>query len=50
MTPEGRMHGLFLGIDCGTQGSKALLLDAGSGRTLGLGLSLIHISEPTRHL
>ncbi len=28
------MHGLFLGIDCGTQGSKALLLDAGSGRTL----------------
>ncbi|WP_416146298.1 hypothetical protein, partial [Pseudomonas aeruginosa] len=22
MTPEGRMHGLFLGIDCGTQGSK----------------------------
>ncbi len=26
MTPEGRMHGLFLGIDCGTQGSKALLL------------------------
>ncbi|MED5090093.1 hypothetical protein T6L40_27545, partial [Pseudomonas aeruginosa] len=20
MTPEGRMHGLFLGIDCGTQG------------------------------
>ncbi|WP_419150451.1 hypothetical protein, partial [Pseudomonas aeruginosa] len=23
MTPEGRMHGLFLGIDCGTQGSKA---------------------------
>ncbi|HHA3886380.1 TPA: hypothetical protein ACOB6X_005942, partial [Pseudomonas aeruginosa] len=28
MTPEGRMHGLFLGIDCGTQGSKALLLDA----------------------
>ncbi|WP_373558242.1 hypothetical protein, partial [Pseudomonas aeruginosa] len=24
MTPEGRMHGLFLGIDCGTQGSKAL--------------------------
>lgn len=31
------MHGLFLGIDCGTQGSKALLLDAGSGRTLGLG-------------
>ncbi|WP_409320907.1 hypothetical protein, partial [Pseudomonas aeruginosa] len=25
MTPEGRMHGLFLGIDCGTQGSKALL-------------------------
>lgn len=31
------MHGLFLGIDCGTQGSKALLLDAGSGCTLGLG-------------
>ncbi|HFK1840183.1 TPA: hypothetical protein ACGW32_005573, partial [Pseudomonas aeruginosa] len=27
MIPEGRMHGLFLGIDCGTQGSKALLLD-----------------------
>ncbi|HFL7727086.1 TPA: hypothetical protein ACG5BK_005203, partial [Pseudomonas aeruginosa] len=26
MIPEGRMHGLFLGIDCGTQGSKALLL------------------------
>ncbi|EOQ79324.1 xylulose kinase [Pseudomonas aeruginosa VRFPA02] len=34
------MHGLFLGIDCGTQGSKALLLDAGSGRTLGLGAAL----------
>jgi len=31
------MEGLFLGIDCGTQGTKALVLDAGSGRVLGLG-------------
>ncbi|WP_052750412.1 xylulokinase [Pseudomonas putida] len=31
------MDGLFLGIDCGTQGTKALVLDAGSGRVLGLG-------------
>ncbi|HBP2402844.1 TPA: hypothetical protein L5X89_004090 [Pseudomonas aeruginosa] len=45
MTPEGRMHGLFLGIDCGTQGSKALLLDAGSGRTLGLGSAAQHPPE-----
>lgn len=28
---------LFLGIDCGTQGSKALVLDADSGRVLGEG-------------
>jgi hypothetical protein len=33
------MHGLFLGIDCGTQGSKGLLLDAGTGRTPGLGVA-----------
>lgn len=31
------MDGLFLGIDCGTQGTKALLLNAGSGQVLGLG-------------
>lgn len=29
--------GLYLGIDCGTQGTKALLLDADSGQVLGLG-------------
>ncbi|WPO98409.1 xylulokinase [Pseudomonas sp. HR96] len=29
--------GLYLGIDCGTQGTKALLLDAASGQVLGLG-------------
>ncbi|MBZ9783037.1 xylulokinase [Pseudomonas sp. REP124] len=28
---------LFLGIDCGTQGTKALILDAQSGEVLGLG-------------
>lgn len=28
---------MFLGIDCGTQGTKALLLDADSGRVLGHG-------------
>ena len=28
---------MFLGIDCGTQGTKALLLDASSGRVLGQG-------------
>ena len=28
---------MFLGIDCGTQGTKALLLDADSGRVLGRG-------------
>lgn len=28
---------MFLGIDCGTQGTKALLLDAASGRVLGQG-------------
>lgn len=31
------MDGLFLGIDCGTQGTKALILDAGSGAVLGQG-------------
>lgn len=31
------MDGLFLGIDCGTQGTKALVLDASSGQVLGLG-------------
>ncbi|WP_025338562.1 xylulokinase [Pseudomonas sp. FGI182] len=31
------MDELFLGIDCGTQGTKALVLDAGSGQVLGLG-------------
>jgi xylulokinase len=35
------MDGLFLGIDCGTQGTKALVLDAGSGQVLGLG-SAVH--------
>ncbi|MGE6661430.1 xylulokinase [Pseudomonas sp. NPDC077408] len=28
---------MFLGIDCGTQGTKALLLDAASGQVLGQG-------------
>ncbi|HCC62032.1 MAG TPA: xylulokinase, partial [Pseudomonas sp.] len=28
---------MYLGIDCGTQGTKALLLDATSGRVLGQG-------------
>jgi len=28
---------LFLGIDCGTQGTKAIILDAVSGQVLGLG-------------
>ena len=28
---------MYLGIDCGTQGTKALLLDAASGRVLGQG-------------
>ncbi|MHA6491731.1 xylulokinase [Pseudomonas borbori] len=28
---------MYLGIDCGTQGSKALILDADSGRVLGQG-------------
>ena len=28
---------MFLGIDCGTQGTKALLLDAATGRVLGEG-------------
>jgi xylulokinase len=28
---------LFLGIDCGTQGSKAIILDAASGQVLGQG-------------
>lgn len=28
---------MYLGIDCGTQGTKALLLDADSGRVLGQG-------------
>uniref|UniRef100_UPI0021822787 FGGY family carbohydrate kinase n=1 Tax=Pseudomonas chlororaphis TaxID=587753 RepID=UPI0021822787 len=28
---------LFLGIDCGTQGTKAIVLDAASGEVLGLG-------------
>ncbi len=28
---------LFLGIDCGTQGTKAIILDAASGKVLGLG-------------
>lgn len=28
---------LFLGIDCGTQGTKAIILDTHSGQVLGLG-------------
>ena len=28
---------LFLGIDCGTQGTKALILDTLSGQVLGQG-------------
>ena len=31
------MSNLFLGIDCGTQGTKALVLDSQSGHVLGLG-------------
>ena len=30
---------MYLGIDCGTQGTKALVLDAGSGQVLGAGWS-----------
>lgn len=30
---------LFLGIDCGTQGSKAIILDAASGQVLGQGVA-----------
>ena len=30
-------HQLFLGIDCGTQGTKAIILDALSGQVLGQG-------------
>jgi len=38
---------MFLGIDCGTQGTKALLLDAASGRVLGQGsASHVLISGP----
>lgn len=38
---------MFLGIDCGTQGTKALLLDAESGEVLGQGsASHILISGP----
>jgi len=41
---------MFLGIDCGTQGTKALLLDAASGQVLGQG-SASHelISGPNGH-
>ncbi|WP_259766841.1 FGGY family carbohydrate kinase, partial [Pseudomonas protegens] len=28
---------LYLGLDCGTQGTKALILDSHSGAVLGLG-------------
>ena len=28
---------MFLGIDCGTQGTKAIILDAVSGKVLGEG-------------
>lgn len=42
------MDGLFLGIDCGTQGTKALVLDAGSGRVLGLG-SAAHAAPQGDH-
>ena len=31
------MKHLYLGIDCGTQGTKALVLDSQSGQVLGLG-------------
>ena len=31
------MSNLFLGIDCGTQGTKALVLDSDSGQVLGIG-------------
>jgi len=31
------IHQLFLGIDCGTQGTKAVILDALSGQVLGQG-------------
>ena len=33
------MNPLFLGIDCGTQGTKALILDSQTGQVLGLGAS-----------
>ena len=31
------MNNLFLGIDCGTQGTKALVLDSETGQVLGMG-------------
>ena len=42
------MHGLFLGIDCGTQGTKALLWDAASGEVLGQG-SATHAPPEGEH-
>ncbi|AIS17630.1 xylulose kinase [Pseudomonas rhizosphaerae] len=34
---------MFLGIDCGTQGTKALILDADSGEVLGQGSAAHHM-------
>ena len=44
---------MYLGIDCGTQGTKALILDIHSGKVLGEGsaahrpVSYTHLTLPT---
>ena len=56
LTPEFLLHGIlarraFLGIDCGTQSTKALLVDAETEETLSIGRSahaLIERADGTR--
>ena len=38
--------GPVLGIDLGTQGAKALVLDAGAGRVLGRGAAPLSVDTP----
>lgn len=39
------MSSFFLGIDCGTQGTKVLVLDSTSGQVLGLGSAPHHLIQ-----
>src|SRR5258708_16471682 len=48
MVPFAEIDVIYLGIDCGTQGTKAVLFDPDCGRIIGRGYALLMQSFLTR--